>query len=202
MEAGRATRYLHWAALLGAVLIGATLWSWGQPPVAASGRVRLWVNSVWSNETSQQVADWYTLSHVTHGLLVALAGRALGRRLPFTVAYAVAVATGVAWEIVEHTDWVMGQFRTETIYQGYRGDSVLNAVSDYLFMLAGFALGARLAMRWTLALIAGLEAAAMYGARDSLILTTIRVVHPIPALSAWQDQGNPRNAPAEAAGGP
>lgn len=180
-------RLLHVAALLGAVAVGATLWAWGQPLTSTTGEVRLWVGSVWSSENSQQIADWYTLSHFIHGLLIALLGRLLGGWLPFALAYAIAIGTGVAWEIVEHTDWVLDRFRGQTIYQGYLGDSVLNAVSDYFFMLSGFALGASLRPRWTLALIVGLEALSATVARDSLFLTTIRVVHPIPAITEWQD---------------
>lgn len=188
-----AMRVLHVAAFLGAVAVGVTLWVWGQPLISTSGQVRLWVNSVWSNENSQQIADWYTLSHVIHGLLLAVAGHLSGRWLPFAVAYAVAIATGVAWEIVEHTDWVLDRFRGQTIYQGYIGDSVLNGVSDYLFMLAGFAAGAWLGAGRGVILALCLEALSAAVARDSLVLTTIRVVHPIPAVTAWQDATNPRN---------
>jgi hypothetical protein len=188
-------RLLSLAALLGSVAIGVTLRAWGQPLVSASGKISLWVNSVWSGENSQQIADWYTLSHVIHGMLIALAGRALGWRIGFPLALGVAIATGVGWEIGEHTTWVLERFRGQTIYQGYRGDTVLNAVCDYLFMLAGFALGASARVRTSLLLILGLEVASALVARDSLILTTIRVVHPLPAITAWQDAANPRSAP-------
>lgn len=188
-------RVLNIMAALGALLIGVTLWAWGQPLISLSGEVRLWVQSVWSNETSQQVADWYTLSHVIHGMLIALIGRGLSRWVPFGAAYALAIATGVTWEIAEHTDWVLNQFREETIYQGYVGDTVLNAVCDYLFMLGGFALAASVPWRWGVFLIVLFELVSATLARDSLVLTTIRVLHPIPALTAWQDETN-RNAAA------
>ncbi|WP_413850063.1 DUF2585 family protein [Albidovulum sp.] len=188
-------RLLSLAALLGSVAIGVTLRAWGQPLVSASGKISLWVNSVWSGENSQQIADWYTLSHVIHGMLIALAGRALGWRIGFPLALGVAIATGVGWEIGEHTTWVLERFRGQTIYQGYRGDTVLNAVCDYLFMLGGFALGASARVRTSLLLILGLEVASALVARDNLILTTIRVVHPVPAITAWQDAANPRSAP-------
>ena len=187
-------RVLNIMAALGALLIGVTLWAWGQPLISLSGEVRLWVQSVWSNETSQQVADWYTLSHVIHGMLIALIGRGLSRWVPFGAAYALAIATGVTWEIVEHTDWVLNQFREETIYQGYVGDTVLNAVCDYLFMLGGFALAASVPWRWGVFLIVLFELVSATLARDSLVLTTIRVLHPIPALTAWQDETNPNAA--------
>jgi Protein of unknown function (DUF2585) len=179
---------------LGALIIGLVLWAWGQPLISLSGQVRLWVNETWSPENSQQIADWYTLSHITHGFLVALAGRALRRLVPWGVVIAVAFVTGVGWEIIEHTDMVLNHFRGQTIYQGYVGDSVLNAVCDFLFMWSGFLLGAVLPVGVILGLILVMEVGSTVMARDSLVLTTIRVVHPISAISDWQDAINPLKA--------
>jgi len=180
---------------LGALIVGLVLWAWGQPLISLSGQVRLWVNETWSAENSQQIADWYTLSHITHGFLVALAGRALGRRVPWGVVIAFAFVTGVGWEIIEHTDMVLDRFRGQTIYQGYVGDSVLNAVCDFLFMWSGFLFGAVLPVGVILALILAMEVLSTLMARDSLVLTTIRVVHPISAISDWQDAINPLKTP-------
>jgi hypothetical protein len=188
-------RLLYLAMPFGALVIGVTLWAWGQPLISATGEVRLWVNSIWSPENSQQLADWYSLSHLLHGMLVAVIGRALGRWVGYPVVIAVAILTGVGWEIVEHTDMVLDRFRGQTIYQGYVGDTVLNAVADYGFMLAGFLLGGALPLGWAVALMLVLEATSALVARDSLILTTLRVIHPIPAIAAWQDETNPRTHP-------
>jgi hypothetical protein len=177
--------------LLGAVTIGVTLWSWGQPPISKSGEVRLWVNSIWSQENSQQIADWYALSHFIHGLLMAFVGLALRRWIGFPAALVVAVITGVAWEVIEHTDLVMTQFRSQTIYKGYSGDSVLNAVCDYAFMLGGFFLGSAVPVAWSLLLILVLEVVSTLAVREGLVLTTIRVVHPVAAITAWQDELKP-----------
>lgn len=188
---------LHAAAILGAVAFGLTLWSWGQPLICTCGYVDLWVGSIFSSGNSQHVADWYSLSHITHGLLIVLVGRGLFPRLGFGVLYAVAIATGVAWETVEHTDMVLDRFRATTIYQGYVGDSVLNAVADYAFMLGGFFLATALRTRTVLLLVLGLEVTAAAVARDSLTLTTIMVVHPVEAIEAWQQEINPNPRPPE-----
>ena len=188
-------KLLNIAAILGAFAVGITLWAWGQPLISTSGEVRLWVGSIWSSENSQQIADWYSLSHVVHGLLVALLWRAVGRWTGYAPIYALAIATGTAWEIVEHTDWVLDQFRAVTLYQGYIGDSVLNAVMDYGFMMGGFFLGVALKPLWTAALIVTLEIGSALIARDCLTLTTIHTLAPIEALDAWQDEINPRTHP-------
>ena len=188
-------RSLHLLALLGALAIGLTLWAWGQPLVSKSGEFHLWVNSIWSGENSQQVADWYTLSHILHGMLIALLGKALVGRSRLAPVYLVAIATGTAWEIVEHTDWVLDQFRDSTIYQGYVGDTVLNAVMDYLFMLTGFWTAWALRPLWAVALALALELGSAAFARDSLSLSTLNFFFDVPWLDAWQDEINPRTHP-------
>ena len=187
MDAPVATRkLLHLAAALGIPAIGFTLWSWGQPLICTCGTVRLWVGSIWSTENSQQIADWYTLAHVMHGLAVILVGRLLFRRVSFNTLYLVAIATGVGWEIFEHSDFVIRQFRYGSVNQGYAGDSVLNAVSDYVFMMSGFYLAAILPTVWVAALVITLESTATLVARDGFILEAIMLVHQFEAIEEWQ----------------
>ncbi len=188
-------RLLHLAALSGIPAIGVTLWAWGQPLTSTSGEFHLWVNSIWSSENSQQVADWYSLSHAVHGLLIGLAYRALRGWTGLAPIYLVAIVTGVGWEIVEHTDWVLDRFRAVTLYQGYLGDTVLNAVMDYLFMMGGFYLASWARPLWTGVLIVAMELVSGLVARDNLTLTTINTLRPIAAIQAWQAEINPRAHP-------
>ena len=188
-------RLLHIADALGIPAVGITLWAWGQPLTSASGELHLWVNSIWSSENSQQIADWYSLSHAVHGLLIGLAYWALRPWTGFAPIYLVAIVTGVGWEIVEHTDWVLDRFRAVTLYQGYLGDTVLNAVMDYVFMMGGFFFASRVKLRFTVLLIAAMELTSALVARDCLTLTTINTFHPIEAIQAWQDEINPRTHP-------
>ena len=41
----------------------------GRHPICTCGTIDLWVGSRDSPKTSQMLADWYSLSHVVHGLL-------------------------------------------------------------------------------------------------------------------------------------
>ncbi|MEP1209526.1 MAG: DUF2585 family protein [Rhizobiaceae bacterium] len=184
-----ATRqYLNLTALMGGIAILLTLWAWGQPLICTCGYVQFWVGSIWSSGNSQHIADWYTLSHLIHGLMIVPLGRLLAPRLSFNWLFAIAIATGVAWEIVEHTQWVLGQFRATNVNQGYLGDSVLNAVADYIFMLIGFFVASRLPTSWTIALIVLLEIIAAVFARDSFLLTTLMLIYRVEVIEAWQQQ--------------
>ncbi len=186
-----AIRSLVLFALLGFGIIAATLYAWGQPPICTCGEIRLWVGSVFDSGNSQHIADWYTLSHILHGVLVAIVGRYLVPRMGFAPLFLIALVTGVAWEVVEHTDWVLDAFRATTINQGYTGDSVLNAVSDYVWMILGFLAAYHMRTISVLAMIAALELSAALIARDSLALTTLMLIYPLDAVENWQQELNP-----------
>ena len=189
---------LYGLAVLGALVIGVTLWAWGQPLICTCGYVKLWEGNIWASGNSQHIADWYTLSHFVHGTLIVLFSRLVG--LSYKVQLMIAIATGVAWEIIEHTDWVLGQFRELTVYQGYIGDSVLNAVADYGFMWSGFFVAQALPTLGILGLIVVLEIVAGILGRDNLTFTTIQVVYPLDIISDYQNAINPRFQEGGAAG--
>ena len=179
------------SVLAGAGLIALTLAFWGQPLICTCNTVKLWVPTVFSPDNSQHIADWYTLSHILHGMLVVLVARLVVPALPFAALFAIAMITGVAWEIIEHTEWVLGKFRATTINQGYHGDSVLNAVADYFWMLGGFFLARALPTLGIVAVIVAFELIAAFVARDSLALTTPMLIYPVEAVETWQQQINP-----------
>ena len=184
-------------AALGAVVIGVTLWAWGQPPICTCGTVKLWVGLIWSEDNSQHIADWYTLSHVVHGMLIILVGRMFPERLSYNVRLGLAIVTGMGWEIFEHTDFVLGKFRALTIYQGYIGDSVLNSVMDYVWMWAGFFLAHALTTRGTLLVILAMEIVAGILGRDNLTFATVQLVYPLDWIEEYQQAINPTEYPDE-----
>lgn len=194
-------RTIYAFGVLGALVVGGTLWAWGQPLICTCGYVKLWEGFIWSSGNSQHIADWYSLSHVVHGMLIVLLGRLPRVHFPYPILLVLAITTGMAWEIVEHTDWVLNRFREVTIYQGYIGDSVLNAVMDYIWMWAGFFLARTVKTSRVMVTILAMEVFAAIAGRDCLTFTTLQVIYPLQAIDDYQQAINPRgrteNQPAE-----
>lgn len=186
------TRFLYAFAFAGLFIIGGTLWAWGQPLICTCGEVKLWIGSIFDSGNSQHIADWYTLSHILHGVLIAFLGRLLFPRISFEALFLTAIVTGIGWEVIEHTDWVLEAFRATTVNQGYYGDSVLNAVADYIFMMIGFFSAYMLRNGIVISGIAALELSAAFIARDSLALSTLMLIYPVEAVESWQQELNPR----------
>ncbi|TDH61881.1 DUF2585 family protein [Dankookia rubra] len=175
--------------LLGLLLIlaaAAIELAMGREPWCRCGTIRLWANAANSPENSQQLADWYTLSHIVHGLLFYAALALALPRLPLGPRALVALAVEAAWEIAENSSWVIDRYRTATIALHYYGDSVLNSVSDMLAMLLGFWLAARLPAWLSVLLAIGLELLALAVIRDNLTLNVLMLVWPLPAIRDWQ----------------
>ncbi|BBK35673.1 UPF0314 protein [Allostella sp. ATCC 35155] len=177
-----------WVAIAAALVAvqAAALYAMGQPTVCACGVVRLWAGDVAGPENSQQLADWYTPSHVIHGFLFYGVARLLLRRRPLAARLALAVAIEVAWELAENSPPVIERYRQQALAQGYVGDSIVNSLADTAAMASGFLLARLLPARATIALAVALELAVLWAIRDNLTLNVIQLVHPVEAISRWQ----------------
>jgi hypothetical protein len=182
---------LYLFAVSGLFLIAGTLWAWGQPLICSCGTIKLWIPNIFDGGNSQHIADWYTLSHILHGVLIALLGRLLLPRLGFGPLFLTAIITGIGWEIIEHTNWVLDAFRATTINVGYLGDSVLNAVFDYIFMMCGFFAAYSLRIPVVIVGVLALELTAGLLGRDNFTLSTVQLIAPIDAINDWQQELNP-----------
>ncbi|MCM5556221.1 DUF2585 family protein [Pleomorphomonas sp. JP5] len=176
----------------------AVLYFMGQPPICACGTVRLWAGTVLSQENSQQLTDWYTPSHVIHGMLFFALGRLVfrGHWSPI-LGLSLALGIEVAWELIENSPPVIDRYREQALAQGYSGDSILNSLSDTLAMMIGFWMAARLPVRASIALALAAELFTGVMIRDNLTLNVVQLLAPSKAISAWQAEGGVYGAPAQ-----
>lgn len=158
----------------------------GQPALCTCGVIRLWVGDVRGPENSQQITDWYTFSHVIHGMIFYALVRLVAPRLPLAAALAIALSIEVGWEIAENSPMVIERYRAQALAQGYSGDSILNSLCDTLAMTFGFTLARLLPTRATIALALSFEILTAVTIRDNLTLNVVQLLHPIEAVGRWQ----------------
>jgi len=175
--------------VLGIMIVQATiLHLMGRVWICTCGTVRLWVGDMWSPELSQQLFDWYTASHIVHGILFYGLLHLLLPRVPVPLRLALAAGLEASWEIAENSPAVIEAYRKQALAAGYTGDSILNSLSDTVSMMTGFALARFLPWKGTVALVLALEIGAAALVHDNLTLNVLNFVHRFPAIEAWQSR--------------
>jgi hypothetical protein len=191
LRPGRAGAIAALGVAAGIVII---LLGMARPPICPCGTIRLWQGVVESAENSQQIADWYSFSHVIHGFLFYGAAHLLWRRGRFVAldpkwALAMAVLVEGTWEILENSPIIIDRYRAVTISWGYSGDSVLNSFCDMAFMALGFVVAARAPALLTVAVGVAFELFTLTMIRDNLTLNVLMLVWPVEAVRQWQAGG-------------
>jgi hypothetical protein len=145
-----------------------------------------WVSDAWGPETSQQLFDPYSFTHVLHGFafagLLALIAPRAGRRPGLWLA----VTAEAAWEVIENTDFVINRYREATAALGYNGDTVVNSLGDMIACGLGFLIARRLGLLRSALMFAATEVLLLFWIRDSLLLNIVLLVYPSEKLRAWQ----------------
>jgi hypothetical protein len=182
--------WLGAAIILAAIAI--VLVAMRRPLICECGTVKLWHGVVQSAENSQHIADWYSFSHVIHGLLFYAAAHLLWRRWKVfggaaaPAALPIAVAFEGFWELLENSPAIIDRYRAVTVSFGYVGDSIVNSLADIGWMVAGFLLAARLPVWASVALAIGFELFTLVMIRDNLTLNVLMLAWPFDAVRHWQ----------------
>ncbi|QUL37875.1 DUF2585 family protein [Erythrobacter sp. JK5] len=167
-----------------------------RPPICTCGDVKLWHGDINSSGNSQHISDWYTPSHIIHGMIFYALGwllfckRGIGGGSATRWGITLAVALEAAWEIAENTPFVIDRYRAVTVNWGYSGDSVLNSFADLGWMSLGFFLALRLPGKVTIALAILMEIVVAMVVRDNLTLNVIMLLFPLDSIAEWQAAGH------------
>jgi hypothetical protein len=174
------------AAIAALVVQAGALWALGRPFLCARGEFKLWEGDAASRCLSQQLTDWYSFTHVIHGVLfysllwLAAPGLSVGQR------FMIALALEVGWEILENTPYAIRHYRKQPPAQGYAGDSIVNSLVDTLAMALGFALAWRLPALAVIAISVLLEVGVALNIRDNFTLNVLSFIHPFDFIRRWQ----------------
>jgi hypothetical protein len=158
----------------------------GRVPWCRCGYIKFWNGVVNSSENSQHLADWYTFSHVIHGIAFCFLLWLVARRLSPGARFVLAVFVEAAWEVLENTPLVINRYRAATISLDYFGDSIVNSMSDIAWMMLGFWIARKIPVWVSVALVVVLEIAVASIIRDNLTLNILMLIHPIDAIRQWQ----------------
>lgn len=145
----------------------------------------MWCGDVQSRENSQHLADWYTFTHIVHGIgYYWILGLLTSWSIPFRTI--IAVVMEMIWEIMENAPMVIDRFRQTGVGFGYSGDSIVNSISDTLAMLCGFFISNVLPSPVVAVYAVFTELLCAYQIRDNFALSVIQLIHPFESISSWQ----------------
>jgi hypothetical protein len=169
-------------AAVAELAMGRKIWGIG-------GQAGVWSGDVNSSHNSQFMTDPYSFSHVTHGMLLYALLGLLARKVPVRVRALIVLMVESCWEIFENTDMIIQRYRAATISLHYYGDSVMNSMCDILACMVGFGLAYILPPRVSIIAVVALEVTLALWIRDGLLLNIVMLIHPVPAIRAWQSGG-------------
>src|SRR2546423_2962293 len=154
--------------------------------ICSCGHFALWVGDAWGRDTSQQLFDPYTFTHILHGLIFCGLLAWILPRVPWSWRFSLAVACEALWELIENTNLVIERYREATAALGYTGDTVVNSLGDIAACALGFVLARRLGLLRSVVLFAATELVLLIWIRDSLLLNILLLIYPSQKLRAWQ----------------
>lgn len=179
-------RTIFLIALVIVAIQGVTLSYFGQPPVCPCGVLKVWEPTLTGVGNNQQMFDWYTFSHIIHGLLFYLLLWVLFPRMPVLIRLLIAMGIEMSWEILENTPWTIAHYRKQPLAANYAGDSILNSIMDTCSMIAGFFLARRLPVWAAILLVVTFELGVAFVIRDNLTLNILNFFYQFDAVSEWQ----------------
>jgi len=158
----------------------------GRSFICTCRQFAVWVGDWCSSNTSQQLLDPYSLTHILHGFLFFWLMLLLFRRLPGMWQFLLAMLLESTWEVFENTSFVINKYRTETAALGYTGDTIVNSLGDLSCALIGFLVARKLGFWRSVIVFLLIEVVLTLWIHDSLLLQILMLVRPVEAIKLWQ----------------
>ena len=161
----------------------------GQLWICECKYIKFWEGDISSSGSSQHIADWYTFSHIIHGLVFYGILWLIFPKMPIHYRFLLALGMEVSWEIFENTPLVINAYRQQALAQGYIGDSILNSVFDTLFTLLGFGFAMLMPVWTSFVFVIAIEVFVAYSIHDNLTLNIINFIYQFEFIRLWQTGG-------------
>jgi hypothetical protein len=174
------------ATLVAILVLSLVLLSMGRESWCDCGNIKIWYGLARGPELSQQLFDWYSFTHVVHGILLYAIVALIGRKMPKDLRFLVALCAETSWEILENTSLIIERYRLGAVSFHYYGDSVINSIGDLLAAVFGYLAAGALPVWCSVAIVLGLEGMLAYAIRDNLTLNLLMLIRPIEAVKKWQ----------------
>lgn len=99
----------------------------------------LFTNSFIQKGADKQPFDFYSFSHIVHGILFYL----IITYLPFPDeikenGFWIALVLEIIWEMFENSKFIINRYRKNTRFKNYNGDSLANILGDTLMSCLGY----------------------------------------------------------------
>lgn len=165
---------------LGILLVNGAvvLWLWllGRSILPPTVPLRIWNGSTLSAHNSQHLMDFYSALHAMSGAALYFAARRLRPAWPLHRRLLTVIACSGLWEIIENTPWVIALFNDPGGLHVYRGDSIVNALSDTAFVALGFMAAHQMPRWFIIAAGAMAEVGVAIVIHDGFVLGTARII--------------------------
>lgn len=107
--------------------------NWYEPPL-------FWDYRIDPNQNSKHLFDFYSLTHINHGLFFALVSTLLFPNMSVINRFYLVMGVELIFEIIENTNFVINRYRVDKKNRLYTGDSMANIIGDLLICALGFLL--------------------------------------------------------------
>ncbi len=175
------------------LLAALAMYFMGREIMCTCGYIKVWHGVVFSSENSQHLFDWYSVTHVVHGLafylLLTIIEKLTGKKFSLTSKFLTAVLLESSWEVLENSDFIINRYRAATISLDYFGDSIINSLGDILAMMIGFWVAAKKPLWFSIGLALFLEIGLLIVIRDNLTINILMLIYPLDSLKLWQSSG-------------